>query len=111
MEWIINTQLGRRNLIPAQKLAVLDKFKERVAEEAKEKQGARNDLKDSKVTFSPNGEDVDTKIHTDKEVAKMAGVGTGTVRCTFKICPFSSFHDYCVGYNQNWTHLAQHIRK
>lgn len=33
-----------------------------------------------KNRVSPNGEKrSDTKIHTDKELAKMAGVGTGTV--------------------------------
>ena len=73
MEWMINTQLGRRNLQPAQRLAVVEKFKAKIQEEAKEKQGTRNDL-----TSSPNGENVD-KVHTDKEIAKLAGVGTGTV--------------------------------
>lgn len=74
MEWMINTQLGRRNLIPAQKLTVLDKFKKRVAEEAKERQGNRSDL-----TSAPIGANVDKKPRTDVQVAKMAGVGTGTV--------------------------------
>lgn len=32
-----------------------------------------------KVASSPNGEQSTTKIHTDKELAKLAGVGTGTV--------------------------------
>lgn len=32
MEWMINTQLGRRNLPPAQRLAVMDKFR-RIVEE------------------------------------------------------------------------------
>ena len=57
MEWMINTQLGRRNLPPAQRLAVMDKFKRKIQEQAKSTQGTR----------------------TDKELAKMAGVGTGTI--------------------------------
>lgn len=73
MEWMINTQLGRRNLPPAQRLAVVEKFKKKIQEEAKEKQGTRTDL-----TSSPNGEKVKS-THTDKELAKLAGVGTGTV--------------------------------
>ncbi len=73
MEWMINTQLGRRNLPPAQRLAVMDKFKKKIQEQAKENQGTRTDL-----TSSPNGEKVKS-THTDKELAKMAGVGTGTV--------------------------------
>ena len=70
MEWMINTQLGRRNLPPAQRLAVVEKFKKKIQEEAKEKQGTRTDL-----TSSPNGEKVKS-THTDKELAKLAGVGT-----------------------------------
>ena len=70
---MINTQLGRRNLPPAQRLAVMDKFKKKIQEQAKSTQGTRTDL-----TSSPNGEKVKS-THTDKELAKMAGVGTGTV--------------------------------
>ena len=73
MEWMINTQLGRRNLPPAKRLAVMDKFKKKIQEQAKLTQGTRTDL-----TSSPNGEKVKS-THTDKELAKMAGVGTGTV--------------------------------
>ena len=73
MEWMINTQLGRRNLPPARRLAVMDKFKKKIQEQAKSTQGTRTDL-----TSSPNGEKVKS-THTDKELAKMAGVGTGTV--------------------------------
>lgn len=62
-----------RNLQPAQRLDVVEKFKAKIQEEAKEKQGTRNDL-----TSSPIGEN-DDKVHTDKELAKLAGVGTGTV--------------------------------
>lgn len=77
MEWMINTQLGRRNLPPAQRLAVMDKFKKKIQEQAKENMsiGGSSDKKGS-----PNGETLIKKqIHTDKELAKMAGVGTGTV--------------------------------
>lgn len=83
MEWMINTQLGRRNLPPAQRLAIMDKFKKRIQEQAKEKmsEGGGDKKSDNyKNRVSPNGEKrSDTKIHTDKELAKMAGVGTGTV--------------------------------
>lgn len=73
MEWMINTQLGRRNLPPAQRISVVDKFKKKIQEQAKSTQGTRTDL-----TSSPNGEKV-ISTHTDKELAKMAGVGTGTI--------------------------------
>lgn len=77
MEWMINTQLGRRNLPPAQRLAVMDKFKKKIQEQAKENMsiGGSSDKKGSQ-----NGETLIKKqTHTDKELAKMAGVGTGTV--------------------------------
>ena len=80
MEWMINTQLGRRNLPPAQRLRVLEKFKQKLQEEAKEKASeSRSNFHGNQyqVVSSPNGEH--TKIRTDKELAKMAGVGTGTV--------------------------------
>jgi len=71
-------QLGRRNLIPAQKLAVLDKFKKRVAEEAREQQSISGGDKKSnafKNHFTPNGEkrSVSNPIHTDKEAGRVYG--------------------------------------
>lgn len=76
MEWMINTQLGRRNLIPAQRILIVQKFRDRVKEEARKNQGSRNDIK-SNTTYSPKGENV-KKVHTEKELAKMAGVGYHT---------------------------------
>lgn len=79
MEWMINTQLGRRNLPPAQRLAVMDKFKKKIQEQARERQSeAGKEFGNGKNSSSPNGEK-QKNIHTDKELAKMAGVGTGTV--------------------------------
>ncbi len=74
MGWMINTQLGRRNLPPQQRIAVVKKFEKKIQEQAKTTQGTRTDL-----TSSPNGEKVITSTRTDKELEKMAGVGTGTV--------------------------------
>lgn len=80
MEWMINTQLGRRNLPPAQRLAVVDKFKKKIKEQAAIKANeSRSKFHGNQhvEVCSPNGDH--TKIKTDKELAKMAGVGTGTV--------------------------------
>lgn len=77
MEWMINTQLGRRNLPPAQRISVVDKFKKKIQEQAKENMsiGGSSDKKGY-----PNGETlIQKQTHTDKELAKMSGVGTGTV--------------------------------
>ena len=78
MEWMINTQLGRRNLPPQQRIAVVKKFERKIQEQAKERQSeAGKEFGNGKNSSSPNGEKLN--IHTDKELAKMAGVGTGTV--------------------------------
>ena len=82
MEWMLDIQLGRRNLPPAQRLAVMDKFKKKIQEQAKEKMAEGGGDKKSnnyRNRFSPNGEKrSDTKIHTDKELAKTAGVSEDT---------------------------------
>lgn len=72
MEWMINTQLGRRNLPPAQRLAVMDKFKKKIQEQAKENQSLGGG--DKKSEFAKNrvsliGEKRSI-THTDKELAK-----------------------------------------
>ena len=59
MEWMINTQLGRRNLPPAQRISVVDKFKRKIQEQAENKK--EESLKkfqgnQYKVVSSPNGE-------------------------------------------------------
>lgn len=81
MEWMINTQLGRRNLPPQQRIAVVKKFEKKIQEQAKEKQSeAGKKYGNGKNSSSPNGEKLnDKKIRTDKELAKLAGVGTGTI--------------------------------
>lgn len=84
LECMINIQLGRRNLPPQQRIAVVKKFEKKIQDQAKAKlieSGklyGENHPKDK--SLSPNGETLlDRKIHTDKELAKMAGVGTGTI--------------------------------
>ena len=47
MEWMINTQLGRRNLSPIQRIAVAEKYRPIYEKQAKERQGTRNDLKNN----------------------------------------------------------------
>ena len=70
---------SERNLQPAQRLAVVEKFKAKIQEEAKEKY--ENTVGRPSKNSSPNGERLNDnpKVHTDKELAKLAGVGTGTV--------------------------------
>lgn len=81
---MLDIQFGRRNLPPAQRLAVMDKFKKKIQEQAalkkeeSDKQFYGNRYT-GKLESSPNRERSKNKTHTDKEIAKMAGVGTGTV--------------------------------
>ena len=86
MEWKINTQLGRRNLPPAQRLSVMDKFRKKIQEQAATKASeSRSRFHGNQYVevCSPNGDH--TKIKTDKELAKMAGVSEKTYRMGAKI--------------------------
>lgn len=47
MEWMLDIQLGRRNLSPIQRIAVAEKYRPIYEKKAKENQGARNDLKNN----------------------------------------------------------------
>lgn len=49
MEWMINTQLGRRNLPPAQRLAVMGKFKKKIQEQAREKMSEGEAIKSQMI--------------------------------------------------------------
>ena len=84
MEWMINTQLGRRNLPPAQRISVVDKFKKKIQEQAamnKSDAIAESNKNRSSNVLQMEKNEISKKerIHTDKELAKMAGVGTGTI--------------------------------
>lgn len=78
MAWIINNQLGRRNLKKVDAILLAQKRCEIIAAEAKEKQ--LSNLKqnvDRSVQMDKTEETA--PIDTRKEVAKLAGVSTGTV--------------------------------
>ena len=72
----------------------MDKFKRKIQEQAKSTQGTRTDL-----TSSPNGEKV-ISTHTDKELAKMAGVGVGTVARYDAIMKTDDYSDWTIGLKQ-----------
>jgi hypothetical protein len=74
MSWMIDTQLGRRNLTPIQRIAVAERYKAKIKETAKANQGTRSDLL-SERTESENIKQVETR----KEIAKIAKVGSGTI--------------------------------
>lgn len=70
-------------MTPAERLVAAEKLRGKIAEEAKEKQQTYYGNQYKKVDFTPYGEQSKNvsqpKIQTDKEIAKIAGVGTGTV--------------------------------
>ena len=82
MEWMLDIQLGRRNLSPIQRIAVAEKYRPIYEKKAKENQGARNDLKNN---IPQNlGESEKKKAAKDREVnsklAKVANVNPETYR-------------------------------
>lgn len=81
--WIINNQLGRRNLNKADAILLAKRRGEVIAEEAKEKQaeaGKKNlEAFKSGISSVKNDKTNESPIDTRKEIAKLAGVSTGTV--------------------------------
>lgn len=75
--WIINNQLGRRNLNKADAILLAQKRGEVIAEEAKAKQVST--LKQNVDRSVKNDKTESASVNTRKEVAKLAGVSTGTV--------------------------------
>lgn len=82
MQWMLDIQLGRRNLSPIQRIAVTEKYRPIYEKQAKENQGVRNDLKNN---IPQNiGESEKKKRAKDREVnsklAKVANVNPETYR-------------------------------
>lgn len=80
---MINTQLGRRNLPPQQRIAVVEKKRAYYEKKAKEKQAEyHGNQYDKKSGITPNLVEVQnnrTDNETNSKLAKLAGVGTGTI--------------------------------
>lgn len=78
--WIINNQLGRRNLNKADAILLAQRKKEITAQEAKEKQKEYHGNQYDKRTSVNNDKSPKSEpINTRKEVARLAGVSEGTV--------------------------------
>ena len=78
MDWIINHQIGRRNLTKSQLVKAYAMVEEQLAEEAKKRQAKRNDLKaniPSNLTISSK-----KPTETAEVVAKKIGVSTNTYK-------------------------------
>lgn len=82
MEWMINTQLGRRNLPPIQRIAIAEKYRSIYEKQAKENisKAVSEANKNRNNPSLPNSVKLEeNKIDTTKKLAEVAGVGTGTI--------------------------------
>ena len=80
MEWMLDIQLGRRNLSPIQRIAVAEKYRPIYEKMAKENQlsGLRN-------VVLPNLVKRDSTIDTTQKLASIAGVSEKTYRMGAKV--------------------------
>jgi hypothetical protein len=81
MEWMLDIQLGRRNLSPVQRIAVAEKYRPIYEKQAKENQSLGGGDKKSdeyKITGFQNSEKAFSPVNTTKKLAQTAGVSTDT---------------------------------
>ena len=81
MAWMIDTQLGRRNLSPIQRIAVAERYKVKIQKLAKDNQlsSLKQNAGSSRSVLSDNTDKVLKSVETRKEIAKVAKVGSGTL--------------------------------
>lgn len=86
MEWMLDIQLGRRNLSPIQRIAVAEKYRPIYEKMAKENQGTRNDLKNIMVNLPESStKNITTNPTTSEKLASIAGVSEKTYRMGAKV--------------------------
>lgn len=86
MEWMLDIQLGRRNLSPIQRIAVAEKYRPIYEKQAKERQGTRNDLKNNFTANLPQSSNTkERNPTTDKKLSDIAGVSEKTYRMGAKV--------------------------
>jgi len=83
MEWMLDIQLGRRNLSPIQRIAIAEKYRSIYEKQAKENMSLGGGDKKSPLPNSVNP--IENKIDTTKKLAEVAGVGKETYRMGVKI--------------------------
>lgn len=88
MEWMLDIQLGRRNLSPIQRIAVAEKYRPIYEKQAKENQSKAGGDKKSveyKKSPLPNLVNPVKQIDTTKRLSEVANVGKETYRMGKKI--------------------------
>lgn len=85
-KWMLDIQLGRRNLTPIQRIAVAEKYRPIYEKQAKENlKQAGNNYGIGKEKPLPNLVNPILNIDTTQRLAKIAGVGKETYRMGAKI--------------------------
>lgn len=83
MEWMLDIQLGRRNLSPIQRIAITEKYRPIYEKQARENQ--LSGLKQNQSTVSVNLPKRIDSINTSEKLASVAGVSEKTYRMGAKI--------------------------
>ncbi len=83
MEWMLDIQLGRRNLSPIQRIAITEKYRPIYEKQARENQ--LSGLKQNQNTVSVNLPKRIEPINTSEKLASVAGVSEKTYRMGAKI--------------------------
>lgn len=74
MGWMINTQLGRRNLSPIQRIAIAEKYRPIYEKQAKKEQGTRNNLQNNLPLNLAEGKEKNRENETNTKLSKIADV-------------------------------------
>jgi len=86
MEWMLDIQLGRRNLSPIQRIAVAERYRPIYEKQAKENQGTRNDLKNNITVNLPQSPKKQKRNPTtDKKLSDIATVSEKTYQIGAKV--------------------------
>nr|DAW98971.1 MAG TPA: hypothetical protein [Bacteriophage sp.] len=88
MEWMLDIQLGRRNLSPIQRIAVAEKYRpiyEKMAKENLSTGGGDKKSEEYQKSGLPNLVKAISTIDTTQKLAKIAGVGKETYRMGAKV--------------------------
>mgnify|MGYP000064883750 FL=1 len=87
MEWMLDIQLGRRNLSPIQRIAVAEKYRPIYEKMAKENlsTGGRNGGLTTQNKPLVNLPNPSTSVNTSEKLAQIAGVSEKTYRMGAKV--------------------------
>lgn len=78
IQWMIDTQLGRRNLTPIQRIAIAEKYRPIIEKKAKENQSVFKGNQYTNGTCQNSDKKQIKKVDTKKELSKIANVSYDT---------------------------------